>query len=715
MRKFYFYVLFSLFCLANNAFSQTKNNLIDSLEIVLKKNQEQKVLAHKKDYLKIDTTRVNTLNLLSIELIFSADLKRAEQFANEALEIANKVDFKRGQANAYNNLGEFFRKQSDYPLAMQNLEKSLKISNVIDYKEAIANTYHNMANVYNNTSNYPEALKYNFASLKIREGIKDRFGIARSYNNLGIVSTKIRNYKDALKYYTIALEIRKELNDKRELSTSYNNLGILHENSGNYKQALINYFEVVEISKELNNKHGLASVYFNIGIVYNSIGDFDKSIEYNLMALDLQKSMSNKFGVARCYINAAVTNKALRKFQFSKEYLDSAIKLSKEIGAKQLIRDSYKLLSEVDSLEFDWNNAFNHYIIYTQYKDSIINKDNLEKMKQSQIQYELEKKDLEYQKLIALNEIQFEYKQKQSAANSEKERQRLKYEQKIKEQKLNYEYSKKITKVKDEQKQQVALNEMLASENKLMIQNSKNEFIIRCLMILASVAFVGFGINYYKNYNRQKAANIIIAKQGEDLRALLQELNHRVKNNFQTVASMLKMQSRSLEDKTTVAILNQTSNRFLSISSVHEKFYQLESFSGLPIKDFLYDIVANISYQFDVANDKFEFKITDHSSLQTNIQTVLPLVLIVNELVTNSFKHAYNAHNLLLMHIVILQIKKNKYQLVYSDNGPGLPLNFASSNKFGLKLLNLFAEQLKGNIQFSNENGVVVTLVFEYE
>jgi two-component sensor histidine kinase len=178
---------------------------------------------------------------------------------------------------------------------------------------------------------------------------------------------------------------------------------------------------------------------------------------------------------------------------------------------------------------------------------------------------------------------------------------------------------------------------------------------------------------------------------------------------------MLKMQTRLLEDKTLVDILTQTSNRFLAISSVHEKFYKLESFSGIPIKDFLCDIVNNISHQFEVASDQFEYKITDYSELKINIQTILPLVLIVNELVTNTFKHAYSTNNRLEINIYISNFKENKYQLIYSDNGPGLPPNFSKSNTFGLKLLKLFAEQLHGYIEFNNENGAVFTLSFEYE
>ncbi len=714
MRKATIYLLLCLFFIGSSAFSQSKSNIIDSLEKALTLNQSLRTLAPKNKFFKIDTTRVTTLNLLSSELLSKADFDRVESLLNEALAIANKTGFKIGQVNAYNNLGTLYRRKSEYPLALQNLEKALKIAKEIGYQMGIANIYTNIANVNNNQSNFPEAIKNHLEALKISESLNDRIGVSISYNNLGIISSKIGNDEDALKYHLAAFKIRKELNDKRGLSGSYNNFGILYYKAGNFQEALLNYFEVVKICQELGDRLGLANVYVNIGYIYCAIKDFDKALDYSYKSLVIQKTISNDFGAIQCYINIANTYKASKQFQLSKFYLDSAIRLSKQIGSKQLIRDSYKLLSEVDSSSLDWENAYFTYKTYTIYKDSIINQTNLEKIKQSQIQYELEKKDLTYQKLIALKAIQFEYLQKQAAAKTEKEKQRLSYEQQIKEQMLNFEYAKKISKVEAEHTQQLAWNEILAKENKLMNQNSKNEIIIRWLMILVLFAFVAFGIYYFKNYNSQKAANIIIAKQGEDLKSLIHELNHRVKNNFQTVASMLRLQSRTLDDKTLLAILMQTSNQFLSIANVHEKLYQLESFSGIPIKDFLHDIVSNISQQFEVEKEQFESNIIDYCELKVNMQTILPLVLIVNELVTNTFKHAFSSNVNIVVTIYISHIQGNNYQLIYRDNGPGLPLNFSQSTTFGHKMLKLFAEQLHGSIKFNNENGAVSTLTFQY-
>jgi two-component sensor histidine kinase len=159
----------------------------------------------------------------------------------------------------------------------------------------------------------------------------------------------------------------------------------------------------------------------------------------------------------------------------------------------------------------------------------------------------------------------------------------------------------------------------------------------------------------------------------------------------------------------------QTSNQFLSIANAHEKLYLQESIGVIPVKDYLIDIVDTISPQFGVTKEQYEFKIKVANDLKINIKNMVPLVLIANELVINSIKHAFNANEILGISINILQVKGNKYQFIYRDNGPGLPQNILQSNSFGLKLLKLLAEQLHGKIEFSNNNGAVIILDIELE
>lgn len=704
-------VLILLSFFAINAFSQSK--VIDSSEIALKNNSELRTKLHKTTYDKSDTQRVNILTNLSRELINRGNYEQAQTYADEALKIAPIIGFQRGAYDAYNNIGVSYTRQGDYPKALNSLNTASKIAQQINYKTGLANTQNNLAILYSMQSNFPEALKSNLASLKIREELGDRKSIANSYNNIGKVYTSLGKDKEALKYHTLALKIREALGDKRGLMNSYTNFGNIFSRDSNTTEALKNYFAALKIGQELEDQREIATLYMNIGVAYYYQKNDTKAEEYNFKALQLQKALGNSYGVAQCYINAGNIFLASNNFKESELYLDSAIELSKELGAYDLIINAYKILIIKDTYTENWQNAYQHHQMYILYRDSLFSEDNTEKVMQTQMQYELDKKDLTYQKELALKALQVEYEKKQAAAKSEKEKQQLRYEQQIKEQQINFEYNQKIAKTEVEKKQQTALNKVLSAENNLMTENSKNEKKIRWLMITALLGFTAFGINYYRNYKRQQADNKQITKQAEDLKILMKEVHHRVKNNLQIIVAMLRMQARVVEDKAAIEALVNSENRLQAIAIVHEKLYKSDNYTSVLLKDYLQELMEVLAKQHSNPATAFQFKITDNTNLATALDTAIPIGLIVNELVTNSFKYAFN--NVAKGEINIeLNKTNNNYQLTIQDNGQGLPGNELPKNpkSLGLRLVHLFTEQLNGTLQYATQNGACFVVTF---
>ncbi len=711
MKKNIFLILFPFLAFTFNAFSQSK--IIDSLETALKTNNETRGKLHKTNYDKSDTTRVNILTSLSRELINRGNYDKAQTYSEEALKIAPIIGFKRGAYDAYNNIGVSYTRQSDFPKALNNLNTALKIAQQIGYKIGVANTTNNIAVVYSMQSNFPEALKSNLAALKLREEIGDKKNIANSYNNIGKVYTSLGKDKEALKYHSMALKIREALGDKRGLMNSYTNFGNIFSRDSNTTEALKNYFAALKIGQELEDQREIATTYMNIGVAYYYQKNDIKAAEYNFKALELQKALSNSYGVAQCYINAGNIFLAANNFKEAEIYLDSAIELSKELGAYDLIINAYKILFERDTNAENWQNAYQHYRMYILYRDSLFNEDNTEKVMQTQMQYELDKKDLTYQKELALKAVQLEYQKKQDAATSGKEKQQLKYEQQIKEQQINYEYNQKIAKAEAEKRQQTALNKVLSTENNLMIQNSKNETIIRWLMIAALIGFTAFGINYYRNYKRQQADNKQITKQAEDLKTLMKEVHHRVKNNLQIIVAMLRMQARVVEDKAAIEALVNSENRLQAIAIVHEKLYKSDNYTSVLLKDYLQELMDVLAKQHQNPATPFQFKIIDNTNLATSLDTAIPIGLIINELVTNSFKYAFK--NVAKGEINIeLNKTNNQYQLTIKDNGQGLPNGELPKNPktLGLRLVHLFTEQLNGTLNYATNKGACFIVSF---
>ena len=227
--------------------------------------------------------------------------------------------------------------------------------------------------------------------------------------------------------------------------------------------------------------------------------------------------------------------------------------------------------------------------------------------------------------------------------------------------------------------------------------------------------FTAFGINYHRNYTRQKSDNQQIVKQSEELKTLMREVHHRVKNNLQIISAMLRMQARSVADKSAIEALMNSENRLQTIAMVHEKLYKSENLNGVLLKDYLQELMEVLSKQNQNIVPKFHFDIQDNAHLTTNLDTAIPVGLIVNELVTNSFKYAFKELENGEINLLIGKGKNNDYQLDIRDNGPGFPDGILpkSSKSLGLKLVSLFTEQLNGSMKYETDKGSHFTFVFK--
>jgi two-component sensor histidine kinase len=232
-------------------------------------------------------------------------------------------------------------------------------------------------------------------------------------------------------------------------------------------------------------------------------------------------------------------------------------------------------------------------------------------------------------------------------------------------------------------------------------------------MIAALIGFTAFGVSYYRNYKRQKSDNLQIAKQAEDLKTLMKEVHHRVKNNLQLIVAMLRMQHRTIEDKAAIEALVNSENRLHAIAVVHEKLYNSENITHVLLKDYLQELIDVLSKQFHNESKPIKFKIIDNTNFSTTLDTAIPIGLIVNELVTNSLKHAFTDLEQGEIHLKISRINNN-YQLSIQDNGKGLPSGQLPEkpNTLGLRLVSLFTDQLNGTLQYSNNGGACFTILF---
>jgi len=193
---------------------------------------------------------------------------------------------------------------------------------------------------------------------------------------------------------------------------------------------------------------------------------------------------------------------------------------------------------------------------------------------------------------------------------------------------------------------------------------------------------------------------------------LLREIHHRVKNNLQIISSMLNIQSSYIIDKKSQIIFEESRNRVRSMALIHEKLYQNESLSKLNLKEYVKELVDNLMKSYkDINQIDVEIKINE---IFLNADTAIPLGLIINELVSNSFKYAFPGERKGKIMLSIFPISSNRFRMTVKDDGIGLPGNFDFNNTdtLGLQLVNSLVSQLDGEIVLQNESGTQFDIDF---
>ena len=221
---------------------------------------------------------------------------------------------------------------------------------------------------------------------------------------------------------------------------------------------------------------------------------------------------------------------------------------------------------------------------------------------------------------------------------------------------------------------------------------------------------LGFGIDITDKMQQ----SIKLEESLEEKEALLGEVHHRVKNNLALVMGLVEMQGARTENEYLKSQLSEIQHRISAMALIHEKLYKSANFSKIDLSDYLQDFVKFLCGFFSKGK-----KVNLHFDIDqifASTKRAIPIALIVNELVTNSFKYAFQDRASGDIFISLKQIGESQV-LTVRDNGPGIPgdKDLTKSNSLGFKLLNIFTKQLKGKYEFENNSGLSIKISFTNE
>ncbi|MGB9200477.1 PAS domain S-box protein [Methanobacterium sp.] len=191
---------------------------------------------------------------------------------------------------------------------------------------------------------------------------------------------------------------------------------------------------------------------------------------------------------------------------------------------------------------------------------------------------------------------------------------------------------------------------------------------------------------------------------------LLQEIHHRVKNNMQIISSLLNLQITYLDDDEAVNLLKESQNRVRSMAIIHEKLYQSNDFTKINITEYINSLVNGLFYSYSIKNHINS--IINVDDVELNIETAVPVGLILNELISNSLKHGFATDSGEIY--IKLKTVDDKYEMIVGDNGIGFPkdLDFKKTESLGLQLVTNLVNQIDGEIELNLNHGTEFKITF---
>lgn len=537
----------------------------------------------------------------------------------------------------------------------------------------------------------PEKLAY--AKEVEQEAIakKDASLFAEAYYLYGKIHVAARDYLTGKRYFMKSLRIVEQKHQFDKISRIYARLSWLEREQTNLIKAL-DYARLALVYARTSTPKTLMSAYQSMSDVYLSIC-YDSLANYRKHPLQDSLFYYRKLGEQMAYrlkdsISIAAESSILGKIYGLQrnpqafQYYQKALQIHRALNQKS----SQAIISlHLASTYLQFNQPDKAYPLLQQARAlyNSLNSREFEMERElvnTSMQYYQQKKD--WQKAFDQSLVVRGFERGQLMADRNGAVSRLSVE---------YDIETKEAQLKSQQRE-LALSQ----------QNQRTQ---RRFLVVLSALLLGMGVasvTFYKLSRKNRRLSFHNA-------ALVQEQNHRVKNNLQLISSLLSLQSNRLADESARNAVEDSQRRIEVMSLLQRKLYDDDNLTTVPVADFVRELTEMVLQTFELDDVETTYHIPP--SLTLSADYVMRIGLIVNELVTNACKYAFPENQYPMLQIGAT-LDKTTFHLHVADNGKGFDALPLSSKSFGMRLIQIQVEQLYGTFQFENKGGTLFTMSF---
>lgn len=336
--------------------------------------------------------------------IYEREPTKAKQIALQTLERAIENNNDDICCSMISLLGTIEKNEGHYEQAINYFKRIVEYYKPINLEDPkLAGTYANIGIVYCLQGDFTKASENFFRCLNIGLDNNKKVLIASAYNNLGFLFHRQKEYDNSLSYYSQSLAISKETNSKRAVAYCLNNSAKVYTAKEEYAKAIECLEGALVIINEIKDNVGLGLSYSKLGEVYLKLGDYKSASEYLFEGLKIQQS-SDPTGEAETLKNISTLYLHQKKSECALAYSQKSLKVAKRIGAKPLIMDAYKNLSDSYLLVKKYKKAYDYLELYTKIKDELFSSEQTRTIIGLRSRFEAEKKNQLIRQLQHLNE-----------------------------------------------------------------------------------------------------------------------------------------------------------------------------------------------------------------------------------------------------------------------------------------------------------------------
>jgi len=536
--------------------------------------------------------------------------------------------------------------------------------------------------------NYATALDYYQQNYDYYKGKKDLDNIAECGYKIGTINMFLGNNILSQKHLIECAEIYGKIGTAQQKALINKSLASFYMNIEQLEKAEERYLESLNQYTEMNDSMGMANVNANLGVVYTRLGIYEKA-EKHLM---IQKPLNAVFPT-------------LREMGFHYDFLGNL--RQKQGRLEEAYHEHMKALQIRGSLSSSYNlcesklNTAESLIKLNRYKEAINHLNDVLNFEEHQ---SLNQEEKAHNFLMEAHEKLQNYQLALYHHQSY---------QSIKDSVLN---AKSIAIIAERdafyQFKSDAKIALLNKENEITNERLRRSRTVTIGTIIGLVLFSLLSFFIFQLYNRLKIKNAIIKKALADKNLLVQEIHHRVKNNLQVISSLLSLQSSFITDKNAMKAINDGRNRVQSMAILHQNLYKEDNITGVHVNTYFGNLVKEIFNSYNLSSNEIQL-VLDIDDIILDIDTVIPMGLITNELITNALKYAFNEPiNDATIEVQLKQVDR-AYQLVVGDNGIGIDdeiIRRTPNKSFGQQMIHAFVDKLNAQMAIDNERGTKVTI-----